>query len=60
MLMTDGVGEAPKAEEAAKHALHLWEKGIKAEDIAADLTRKATTLPDSDNCAVVVVGLESR
>ncbi|EME43865.1 hypothetical protein DOTSEDRAFT_23988 [Dothistroma septosporum NZE10] len=60
MLATDGVGEAPRAEEAAKHALKLWGNGVKAENIAADLTSKATTMPNSDNGTVIVVVLDSQ
>jgi serine/threonine protein phosphatase PrpC len=59
MLASDGVGNAQSAKEYTQEAVKMWTAGQKLEDIAQTLTKRAGELPNSDNCTVLLVVLDT-
>lgn len=55
LLATDGIGEGPAAERAARSAADMWEKRVPAQKIAEQLARKAERQRYADNCTIIVV-----
>lgn len=55
LLATDGVGEGPAAERAAKSAAEMWEKRMPAQKIAEQLAKKAEKQRYADNCTIIVI-----
>lgn len=55
LLATDGIGEGPAAERAAKSAVEMWEKRMPAQKIAEQLARKSEKQKYADNCSIIVV-----